>query len=105
MFRATDPSRSPSEQEPMAAERLKLVGGRERATEMQVTVGVSALIVHDGCLILVKKEDATGVSYILPGGRQEGGETLEQGRRRGRARYGPGRPPVRAPVRPLPSHA
>ena len=45
---------------------------------MQVTVGVSALIVHDDFLILVKKEDATGVSYVLPGGRQEGGETLEQ---------------------------
>lgn len=45
---------------------------------MQITVAVSALIVHDDCLIIVKKEDATGVSYILPGGRQEGGETLEQ---------------------------
>lgn len=45
---------------------------------MQVTVGVSALIVHDNRLIIVRKEDATGVSYILPGGRQEGGETLEQ---------------------------
>ena len=43
---------------------------------MQVTVTVSALVVHDDCLIIVKKEDTTGVSYILPGGRQEGGETL-----------------------------
>lgn len=49
---------------------------------MQATVGISALIVHDGCLIVVKKEDVTGVSYILPGGRQEGGETLEQGLQR-----------------------
>lgn len=49
---------------------------------MRATVGVSGLIVHDGCLIIIKKEDATGVSYILPGGRQEGGETLEQGLQR-----------------------
>jgi len=49
---------------------------------MQITVSVSALIVHDGRLILIKKEYDTGVSYILPCGRQEGGETLEEAVRR-----------------------
>lgn len=49
---------------------------------MHITVAVSALIVHDDCLILVKKQYDAGVSYILPSGRQEGGETLEQALKR-----------------------
>jgi 8-oxo-dGTP pyrophosphatase MutT (NUDIX family) len=35
-----------------------------------------ALIIRDGCVLTMKMRDEEGVYFILPGGRQEPGETL-----------------------------
>ena len=37
-----------------------------------------AVIISDGCLLATKMRDRQGVYYILPGGGQQPGETLEQ---------------------------
>ncbi|REE94535.1 ADP-ribose pyrophosphatase YjhB (NUDIX family) [Paenibacillus taihuensis] len=50
---------------------------------MRVSVGVQAVIFQNNRVLTVKKrEDDGGVSYILPGGKQEFGETIEQAIRR-----------------------
>jgi len=46
---------------------------------MRVSVGVQAVIIKNNKILTIKKRDDDGdVSYILPGGKQEFGETLEQ---------------------------
>lgn len=45
-------------------------------------VGVQALIVRDGKLLVVVKQYSEGTAYILPGGGQEHGETLSDAVRR-----------------------
>ena len=45
-------------------------------------VGVQALIVRDGNVLVVAKEYSEGTAYILPGGGQEHGETLVSAVRR-----------------------
>jgi 8-oxo-dGTP diphosphatase len=49
---------------------------------MQVTVSVSALVVRDGHIILVRKGDGNQAIYTFPVGRQEPGETLFEAARR-----------------------
>ncbi|HEU5376767.1 MAG TPA: NUDIX domain-containing protein, partial [Ktedonobacteraceae bacterium] len=39
---------------------------------------VAAVIICDGCLLVVKKRDAKGIVYSFPTGGQEAGETLVQ---------------------------
>lgn len=41
-----------------------------------------ALIIRDGCLLVMRMQDERGVFFILPGGGQEPGETLAQAVRR-----------------------
>lgn len=43
-----------------------------------IRTAARAVIIHDGKLLLVKMQDRRGVFYILPGGGQRPGETLEQ---------------------------
>lgn len=43
---------------------------------MKIRIGVQALIVKDGEVLVVVKEDQEGKIFILPGGGQEHGETL-----------------------------
>ncbi|WP_219836121.1 NUDIX domain-containing protein [Paenibacillus sp. R14(2021)] len=46
---------------------------------MKVTVGVQAVILKNNKILIIKKQDDDGdVTYILPGGKQEFGETIEQ---------------------------
>lgn len=46
---------------------------------MKVSVGVQAVIINNNKILTIKKRDEDGdVSYILPGGKQEFGETIEQ---------------------------
>lgn len=46
---------------------------------MKVSVGVQAVIIKNNKILTIKKRDEDGdVSYILPGGKQEFGETIEQ---------------------------
>ncbi len=49
---------------------------------MRPTVGVKAIVIHDGRLIVVKKQDDIGAMYSFPGGSQHAGETLAQAVRR-----------------------
>lgn len=49
---------------------------------MAVRVSVSALIVRDGALLLVRKESDEEPRYTFPGGGQEHGETLPEALRR-----------------------
>jgi 8-oxo-dGTP diphosphatase len=49
---------------------------------MSVRVSVSALIVHDGALLLVRKDSDEEPRYTFPGGGQEHGETLLEALRR-----------------------
>lgn len=49
---------------------------------MSIRLGVAAIIVRDGKLLLVAFDDETGPHYNLPGGGVETGETLEQALRR-----------------------
>lgn len=37
-----------------------------------------AIVICDGCLLATKMRDSRGVYYILPGGGQQHGETLEE---------------------------
>lgn len=49
----------------------------------QISVGVQALIFRNNKMLTIKKrDDDGGVCYILPGGKQEFGETMEQAVRR-----------------------
>ena len=41
-------------------------------------ISAKAIVIHNDCLLLIKKADAEGDYYILPGGGQEHGETLFQ---------------------------
>jgi 8-oxo-dGTP diphosphatase len=43
---------------------------------------VKAIIVRDGALLLIRKEDAQGTYYIFPGGGQEKFETMPETLRR-----------------------
>lgn len=46
---------------------------------MKVSVGVQAIIIKSNKILTIKKMDDDGnVCYILPGGKQEFGETIEQ---------------------------
>lgn len=49
---------------------------------MAVRVSVSALIVRDGALLLVRKDSDEDPRYTFPGGGQEHGETLPEAVRR-----------------------
>lgn len=42
-----------------------------------VRTAARAVILRDGCLLAIKMQDTRGVFYILPGGGQRPGETLE----------------------------
>lgn len=47
--------------------------------ERRPTLGVGAVVVHDGRLLMVKRGAGARVGeWAVPGGRQEFGETLEQ---------------------------
>ncbi len=39
---------------------------------------VRAMVIRDGNILLLKKEDETGIRYALPGGGQDVGETLSE---------------------------
>lgn len=43
----------------------------------QIRSAARAVIICDGCLLATKMRDRRGVYYILPGGGQQPGETLE----------------------------
>ena len=43
-----------------------------------VRLSVKAIIIREGRLLVLKCRDREGVWYLLPGGGQEAGETLEQ---------------------------
>ncbi|QHW29510.1 NUDIX domain-containing protein [Paenibacillus rhizovicinus] len=46
---------------------------------MKVTVGVQAVILKDDKILIIEKRDDDGdATYVLPGGKQEFGETIEQ---------------------------
>ena len=45
----------------------------------QIRSANKAVIIHDGRLLVLRKEDKHGTFYILPGGGQEHGETAEEG--------------------------
>ncbi|QCT01797.1 mutT/NUDIX family protein [Paenibacillus algicola] len=47
---------------------------------MEVSVGVQAVIIENNKILTIKKrdDDSSDATYILPGGKQEFGETLEQ---------------------------
>ncbi|MBP3962931.1 NUDIX domain-containing protein [Paenibacillus lignilyticus] len=47
---------------------------------MKITVGVQAVIIQNDAILTIHKRDTDTLedSYILPGGKQEFGETLEQ---------------------------
>jgi len=47
-----------------------------------VRLSVKAIIVREGRLLVLKCRDDEGVWYVLPGGGQEAGETLDQALRR-----------------------
>jgi 8-oxo-dGTP diphosphatase len=47
-----------------------------------VRLSVKAIIVREGRLLVLKCQDQEGHWYILPGGGQEAGETLDQALRR-----------------------
>jgi 8-oxo-dGTP diphosphatase len=47
-----------------------------------VRLSLKAIIVRDGRLLVLKCQDQEGHWYILPGGGQEAGETLDQALRR-----------------------
>ncbi len=44
----------------------------------KVRIAVKALIIENEQLLCIKKRSARGIFYLLPGGGQEFGETLEQ---------------------------
>jgi 8-oxo-dGTP diphosphatase len=50
--------------------------------EQSIRVGVSAVIVRDGAILLVKFDDESGPHFNLPGGGVETGETLAEALRR-----------------------
>jgi 8-oxo-dGTP diphosphatase len=43
-----------------------------------VRLSIKAIIIRDGRILVLKCRDAEGVWYLLPGGGQEWGETLEE---------------------------
>ena len=43
-----------------------------------IRTAARAVIINDGKILLIKMQDRRGVFYILPGGGQRPGETLEQ---------------------------
>ncbi|GIN74132.1 DNA mismatch repair protein MutT [Bacillus sp. J14TS2] len=45
---------------------------------MNIRNSAKAIIIQDGQLLAIKKQDIDGVYYILPGGGQEHGETLHE---------------------------
>jgi len=47
-----------------------------------IRTAARALIIHEGKLLAIKMKDKSGVFYILPGGGQRHGETLEESLRR-----------------------
>ena len=47
-----------------------------------VRLSVKALIIREGRILVLKCRDKDGVWFLLPGGGQEAGETLEQALRR-----------------------
>ncbi|MFU8848008.1 MAG: NUDIX domain-containing protein [Opitutales bacterium] len=47
-----------------------------------IRTAARALIIHQKKLLTIKMRDRTGVFYILPGGGQRHGETLQEGLRR-----------------------
>jgi 8-oxo-dGTP diphosphatase len=47
-----------------------------------VRLSVKAIIIREGRLLVLKCRDSAGVWYLLPGGGQEVGETLDQALRR-----------------------
>ncbi len=47
-----------------------------------IRTAARALIIHEGRLLTIKMRDRSGIFYILPGGGQRHGETLEDGLRR-----------------------
>ncbi|HSH09361.1 MAG TPA: NUDIX domain-containing protein [Oceanipulchritudo sp.] len=47
-----------------------------------IRTAARAVIICNGCLLATKMRDQRGVYYILPGGGQQPGETLEQAVRR-----------------------
>jgi len=48
----------------------------------QIRSAARAVIICNGCLLATKMKDKRGVYYILPGGGQQHGETLEEAVRR-----------------------
>lgn len=44
-----------------------------------IRTAARALILHEGRLLTIKMQDASGIFYILPGGGQRHGETLKEG--------------------------
>ena len=53
-------------------------GGSIHTCAARPSVGVKAIIVRDQQLLTIVKQYPEGIAYILPGGKQEFGETLEQ---------------------------
>jgi len=47
-----------------------------------IRTAARALIIHEGKLLAIKMRDQSGIFYILPGGGQRHGETLNQSLRR-----------------------
>jgi len=47
-----------------------------------IRTAARALIIHQSKLLTIKMRDKTGVFYILPGGGQRHGETLQEGLKR-----------------------
>lgn len=47
-----------------------------------IRTAARALIIEDNKVLTIKMQDKTGIFYILPGGGQQHGETLEEGLQR-----------------------
>jgi ADP-ribose pyrophosphatase YjhB (NUDIX family) len=66
----------------MACHLAPVLAGNDEGSAMSIRNSAQALIIDDGRLLCIQKQDQLGTYAVLPGGGQEPGETLHDALRR-----------------------